>query len=125
MKVLLIDDQEDVRRIVSLSLSRIGGLTVVEAPDGEAGVTRARQEAPDAILLDAVMPGLDGRDTLAALLADPRTRGIPVVVLSASDGEAAELVRLGAVGRIAKPIDPLSFPASLQEVLARAGAGKA
>ena len=119
MKVLLIDDQEDVRRIATLSLERIGGLRVVEAADGETGLARARQEHPDAILLDAVMPGLDGRETLGALLADPETRGIPVVVLSASDVEAEELVRLGAVGRLGKPIDPLAFPASLRDLLSR------
>ena len=67
MKVLIIDDDADIRSIARLSLSRLGGMDVVEAASGAEGVRKAQDEKPDAILLDMMMPAMDGAATLAAL----------------------------------------------------------
>ena len=71
MKVLIIDDDADIRLIACLALTRVGGMTAVEADSGLAGLRKAREERPDVVLLDMMMPMMDGCATLAALRADP------------------------------------------------------
>lgn len=120
MKVLLIDDEDDIRRIARLSLTRVGGLDVIDAPDGATGVARAAAESPDVILLDVMMPGQDGPATLAVLQANPATAAIPVVFLTAKamPDELQRLMRLGVRGVLNKPFDPMTLPAQLKLVLA-------
>ena len=120
MRVLLIDDEEIIRRLGRLSLTKLGGMDVLEAASGEEGVALARKERPDAVLLDLLMPGLDGQATFAALRAAPETAGIPVVFLTgATDpGEIAALRALGARGVLAKPFDPQALPRLLRDALA-------
>ena len=120
MKVLLIDDEDDIRRIARLSLTRVGGLDVVDAGDGATGVERAAAESPDVILLDVMMPGQDGPATLAVLRANPATASIPVVFLTAKamPDELQRLMRLGVRGVLNKPFDPMTLPAQLKRVLA-------
>lgn len=120
MKVLLIDDEEDVRRIASLSLRRVGGMEVVEAAGGEPGIVAAETERPDVILLDVLMPGLDGPETLARLKASrAEVARVPVVFLTAATepDEVGRLRSLGAAGVLAKPFDPMTLPARLRETL--------
>jgi two-component system alkaline phosphatase synthesis response regulator PhoP len=81
-KVLLIDDEAAVRLIVRLNLE-LSGVELVEAADGAAGLELARTERPDLILLDAVLPGLDGWQVAHELLHDSSTRDIPIVFFSA------------------------------------------
>ncbi len=121
MRVLLIDDEEDIRKIARLSLERVGGMRVLEAAGGPDGIAAARAERPDAILLDMMMPGMDGPSTLAALRADPQTASIPVVFLTAKAmaSEIARLTALGATGVLTKPFDPLALPAQLVALLER------
>ena len=100
-----------MRRIMRLALERMGGMTVCEASGGLEGLALARQERPDAILLDVMMPGMDGRAVLLALSADPMTAAIPVIFITASvepDAMSA-LKALGAKGVIAKPFDPMTL----------------
>ena len=108
MRVLIADDSRLLRRLISLSLTHVGGLEVIESEDGRQAVELARRERPDAALLDVRMPGLDGPGVLASLCADPRTTGIPVVFLTAetSPSEHARLRALGARGVLQKPFDP-------------------
>lgn len=117
MKVLIIDDELDIREIASLSLTRTGDIQVITAASGPEGVRMAREQHPDAILLDLMMPAMDGRATLAALRREASTAGIPVVVMSAASDEAGDLKPLGAAGVIAKPFDPITLPARLRTVL--------
>ena len=117
MKVLIIDDEHDIREIASLSLTRNGDMQVITAGSGSEGVRLAREQRPDAILLDLMMPAMDGRATLAALQGQESTARIPVVFLSATTDEAQDLKPLGAAGVIAKPFDPLTLPARLRSVL--------
>ena len=117
MKVLIIDDELDIREIASLSLARSGEMQVLTAGSGPEGVRMAREQHPDAILLDLMMPAMDGRATLAALRREASTARIPVVVMSASSDDALDLRPLGAAGVIPKPFDPLTLPARLRSVL--------
>jgi len=71
MKILIIDDDADIRSIARLSLSRVGGMEVIEASGGAEGVRKAQDEKPDVILLDMMMPTMDGMETLAALRSQP------------------------------------------------------
>lgn len=119
MKVLIIDDEADIRRVARLSLARIGGMDVLDAANGLEGTEKAAAEAPDAILLDVMMPGLDGPATFHALRADPRTADIPVVFLTAKamPEEVARLLALGVRGVLNKPFDPMTLPAELRAAL--------
>ncbi len=121
MRIRVVADDRDTRRIARLSLARVGGMEVLEAGDGPAGIAAAGGSRPDAILLDVVMPGMDGPATLAALRADPATASIPVVFLTARDSRAGadELEGLGAAGVLSKPFDPMTLPDALRALLAR------
>ena len=121
MKVLVIDDEPDIRKIARLSLSRVGGMEVVEAGSGPEGVRKAEAERPDAILLDVMMPGIDGPATLALLRAGESTSKIPVLFLTAK-AMSAEIDRLKALGALAvltKPFDPMTLPAAVKAALER------
>jgi CheY-like chemotaxis protein len=122
VKILIIDDEDDIRRIARLSLGRVGGMEVVEAGGGAEGVRKADAERPDAILLDVMMPGLDGPATLALLRAGETTAKIPVMFLTAK-AMAAEVERLKALGALAvltKPFDPMRLASEVRAALERA-----
>ncbi len=119
MKVLLVDDEADIRRIAALSLSGVGGMEVAQASGGSEGIRMAREDRPDVILLDMMMPGLDGPATFQALRSDPETSAIPVVFLTAKamSAEVDRLRDLGARGVLIKPFDPMALPRLLRELL--------
>jgi two-component system OmpR family response regulator len=119
MKVLIIDDDADIRSIVRLSLGRLGGMEVVEAASGAEGVRKAQDEKPDAILLDMMMPAMDGSATLAALRAQPATATTPVIFLTAKAmrDEIDRLGALGAAGVLIKPFDPRTLPGEVRALL--------
>lgn len=119
MKILIIDDEDDIRRISRLALGRVGGMDVIDSPSGTEGVARAIAEAPDAILLDVMMPERDGPETLGVLKSDPRTARIPVIFLTAKamPAEIERLRALGAVGVLTKPFDPMTLAASVRALL--------
>ena len=123
MKVLMVDDEADIRRVARLSLTRLGGMEVVEAASGKEALAEAVREAPDAILLDVMMPGMDGPAVLAALRADPQTAHIPVVFLTAKamTSEVERLQGLGAVAVLTKPFDPVTLARELRAALDAAG----
>lgn len=121
MKVLIIDDDADIRSIVRLSLSRLGGMTVVEAASGAEGVRKARDEKPDVILLDMMMPAMDGSATLAALRSQPATATTPVIFLTAKAErtETDRLMALGARGVLIKPFDPRTLSTDVRALIKR------
>ena len=96
-------------------------MEVVDASGGPEGVRKAASERPDAILLDVMMPGLDGPATLSALRSNPATAEIPVVFLTAKAmaSEIERLLGLGARGVLTKPFDPMSLPQELKNCLGR------
>ncbi len=118
-RVLLIDDDELIREVAQVSLATVGGWEVLTACSGEEGLGTAAAERPDAILLDVMMPGLDGPGTLARLQADPSTVAIPVVFLTAKvrHSEQQRWTDLGAVGVLVKPFDPMLLAKQVAEVL--------
>ena len=119
MKILIIEDDEDVRSVASLSLKLIGGLQVVEAEGSAQGVKLAATEKPDAILLDMLMPEMDGSQTIDVLKRNPDTAAIPVVFLTtrtlSSDSE--EMKNLGAAGILHKPFDPMTLASQIREII--------
>jgi CheY-like chemotaxis protein len=120
VKVLIVDDDEDIRKVASLALSRLGGMEVAEASNGPDGIAAASAAKPDAILLDVMMPGMDGPAVLDRLKADPKTAGIPVIFLTAKamGSEIARLRSLGAAGVLTKPFDPMSLAGQIRALLA-------
>ena len=119
MKVLIIDDEEDIRSVAVLSLGMLGGVDVVEANTGKDGISLAATEKPDVILLDMMMPEMDGPATLKALREQPATCGIPVIFLTARavKGEADRVKQLGAKGLLTKPFDPTELASQVRQIL--------
>ncbi|MBK7745828.1 MAG: response regulator [Candidatus Obscuribacter sp.] len=119
MRVLIIDDEEDTRAIACMSLSLLGGLDVIEAENGQDGVNKAAVEQPDVILLDMMMPIMDGPSTLEALRSNDRTRNIPVIFLTAKamTSEIEKLKRMGARGVLTKPFDPTVLANQMRAIL--------
>lgn len=111
MKVLLIDDEEDVRRIAEIGLVKVGHMETIEAESGADGFRLAVEQQPDFILLDMMMPGLDGPSTLRMLQSHSKTANIPVIFLTAKamKGELEHLITLGAAGCITKPFNPMTL----------------
>ena len=121
-KILLIEDEAGVRLVVRVNLA-MAGLQVLEAADGAAGLEMARDEQPDLILLDAVLPKLDGWQVAHELLHDPSTCEIPIVFLSAHvDATTRErALDLGAIEYVTKPFDPVALARKIDEICGRAG----
>ena len=117
--ILLIDDEDDIREVATLTLETMGDFVVTSASSGEAGIECAMREVPDAILLDVMMPELDGPSTLARLRAIAVTRDIPVIFLTAKVQavDRRRLADLGAVGIIAKPFDPMTLAEEVTSLL--------
>jgi len=117
--ILIIDDEEGILGLVRATLEAAGGWRVLTARSGIEGLASAAAEQPDAILLDVMMPDLDGPATLQRLRADPATRSIPVILLTAKV-QSADCHRFGSLevqGAIAKPFDPLRLAAQISMAL--------
>lgn len=108
-RVLYVEDEPDIRAVAKLALEAVGGLKVSVCERGDLAVAQAEQFDPQMILLDVMMPGMDGPSTLMALRANPRLRDIPVAFMTAKvqPHEIEHFKSLGAVGVIAKPFDPM------------------
>lgn len=117
--ILVVDDEPAIREIAHTSLELIGGYEVLSAGSGGEGVEVALRNQPDAILLDAMMPNMDGAATIAALKSHESTARIPIVMLTAKvrTHERAAFEQLGVAGLIAKPFDAVELPAELARVL--------
>jgi two-component system response regulator ResD len=120
-RVLLVDDDGTVRTIARALLER-AGYTVAEADNGEDGLRMLREDVYGLLVLDLSMPRMDGRAVLRAVRGDINTAGLPVIVLTGSDGEQAEveLMDMGADDYIRKPIDPPRFVTRVRATLRRA-----
>ena len=121
MKVLIIDDDADIRLIAGLSLGRVGGMDVIEAASGAEGVRKAQEEKPDVILLDMMMPTMDGLETLAALRSQPATASTPVIFLTAQalGDQVQRMTSLGAAGVLIKPFDPRTLSQDVRALVNR------
>jgi CheY-like chemotaxis protein len=118
-KILIVDDEDDIREVAQMSLEMVGGWQVVPARSGAQAIELAAREQPDAILLDVMMPGMDGPTTFEHLQAVEETRDIPVIFLTAKvqGRERRTLDELGVRGVIPKPFDPITLPGQVSDVL--------
>jgi CheY-like chemotaxis protein len=114
--LLYVDDDPDIREIVQMSLSLDSRLTVLTSDGGELALTRMRSENPDLVVLDVMMPGMDGPTLLKRMRQDPALAQIPVIFMTAKSSaeEAARFRELSAVGVIAKPFDPMALGAQVR-----------
>jgi two-component system phosphate regulon response regulator PhoB len=121
--ILVVDDEEDILDLIEYNLVK-EGYTVLRAETGEAALKKARAKLPDLILLDLMLPGVDGLDVCRLLKNDPKTAHIPVVMLTAK-GEEADVVaglELGADDYITKPFSPRVLIARIKVILRRGAA---
>jgi DNA-binding response OmpR family regulator len=109
--VLYVDDDADIREIVQMSLSLDGELAVHLSDGGESALVKMRCEHPDLVMLDVMMPGMDGPSILARMRSDEQLKHIPVIFMTAkaSTSEVARFRGMSAIGVIAKPFDPMSL----------------
>ncbi len=124
-RVLVIDDEAPIRLLCRVNLEA-EGMQVVEAADGPSGLERAREERPDVILLDVMMPGLDGWRVAEELLDDDRTESIPIVFLTARAElrDRARGIDLGGVDYVTKPFNPIELAPLVRSLLDRVGRGE-
>lgn len=118
-RILVVDDEDDIREVATLSLEMVAGYEVLGARSGRDGINIATVEQPDAILLDVMMPDMDGPTTLEYLRTQPSTADIPVVFLTAKvqPSERARFASLGAKAVLSKPFDPMTLAAELAQAL--------
>jgi DNA-binding response OmpR family regulator len=124
-KVLVVDDEAPIRLLCRVNLEA-EGMTVMEAADGPAGLERAREEQPDVVLLDVMIPGIDGWRVAEQLLDDPRTSGIPIVFLTARAElrDRARGLDLGGIEYVTKPFNPVELASMIRELLERVASGE-
>ena len=118
-KVMLVDDEPDIRRIAQISLQHLGQWQVVVAASGREALEQARREAPDVILLDVMMPEMNGPQTLHELRSDPSLEDTPVIFMTAKTrhDDLAHYVSIGAAGVIAKPFNPVNLAGDIRRIL--------
>ena len=124
-RVLVIDDEAPIRLLCRVNLEA-EGMEVLEAPDGRTGVEVARERSPDAILLDVMMPGLDGWGVAEELLRDDATRRIPIVFLTARADvrDRVKGIDLGGVDYITKPFNPVELASLVREAVSAVEQGE-
>jgi DNA-binding response OmpR family regulator len=124
-RVLVIDDEAPIRLLCRVNLEA-EGMQVLEAADGPSGLEKARAESPDVILLDVMMPGLDGWRVAEELLDDPRTASIPIVFLTARAElrDRARGIDLGGIDYVTKPFNPVELAPLVRNLLARVERGE-
>jgi len=118
-RVLVVDDDEMLREVAKVALEMVGGWQVISAGSGPEAKSLARSEQPDALLLDVMMPGMDGPSTVVALQQDAATKHIPIIFLTAKvGGEGHEQWdHLPVAGVIPKPFDPMTLSAEVARLL--------
>lgn len=118
-RILIIDDEDDIRMVAALSLETVAGWDVIVANSGAQGLQRAAEHMPDAILLDVMMPGMDGPTTFRELRKNPKTARIPVLLLTAKvqGADQRRFADLGVEAVLTKPFDPLTLSDQMSRIL--------
>ena len=124
-RVLVIDDEAPIRLLCRVNLEA-EGINVLEAADGTTGLELARDEQPDVVLLDVMMPGLDGWSVAEEMLEDELTQGIPIIFLTARAEfrDRARGLDIGGVDYVTKPFNPLDLAPLVRNLLARIDRGE-
>ena len=117
-RILMVEDEPDIQAVAQIALETVGGFQVEMCSSGKEALDRVLGCAPDLILMDVMMPGLDGPSTLQTLRADPATAGFPVIFMTAKvqSHEIARFIDLGAIGVIAKPFDPMTLASTIRSL---------
>jgi CheY-like chemotaxis protein len=118
--ILVVDDDDEIREIVGLALEVMGGWTVLSADRGAAGLRIARESRPDVVLLDVMMPEMDGPTMFSRMQVDPALRDIPVVLLTAKVqvGHVQVWDSLPVAGVIPKPFNPATLSEQIDDLVA-------
>ncbi|HHP7232969.1 MAG TPA: response regulator [Xenococcaceae cyanobacterium] len=118
-KILLIDDDDDIREATQICLEITGDWEIMTASSGREGLTQAIANQPDVILLDVMMPDMDGLETFAQLQANNATKNIPVILLTAKaqPGEQRQFTKLKVSGVITKPYEPFDLSNRITQIL--------
>lgn len=119
-KILVAEDEQDIQKVIKITLKFKGGFNVSFANNGLEVLDHVKQDKPQLIILDVMMPRMDGYETCRRLKADPDTSSIPVVFLTAKaqEKEIEEGLKLGAIDYIKKPFEPDEFVAKVKSILA-------
>jgi len=117
--ILIVDDEDDIREVAALSLETVAGWQVHTASSGAQGLARAIELQPDAVLLDVMMPGMDGPTTFRELRKNPATARIPVLLLTAKvqSSDQRRFADLGVEAILFKPFDPLTLATQISDAL--------
>jgi CheY-like chemotaxis protein len=120
-RVLIAEDDADIQKVIRMSLKLKGVHDIFVAENGEECLAKVAEARPDVILLDVMMPKLDGYQTCRKLKANPETRGIPVIFLTAKAQhfEAREGFEAGALGYLIKPFDPMTLHDQIVALLSK------
>lgn len=118
-RVLIIDDEDDIREVAALALEATAGWTIFTAGSGAEGIAVATKEQPDAILMDVMMPGVDGPTTFRTMQQNPLVAGIPVLLLTAKvqGVDQRRFASLGVAAVLVKPFDPMTLASQISEAL--------
>ena len=117
--ILIIDDEEDIREVAALSLEATAGWEIVTASSGADGIQAAARRRPSAILMDVMMPGMDGPTTFRKMQQHPEIANIPVLLLTAKvqGVDQRRFADLGVAGVLFKPFDPLTLASQIAQTL--------
>lgn len=118
-RILVVDNEQYIREVAQICLETVAGWQVMTASSGSEGLTKAEAEQPDAILLDVMMPDMDGLTTFQKLQANSATQHIPVILLTAKvqASDRRRYAELGMIAAIAKPFNPLQLAGQVAEAL--------
>jgi CheY-like chemotaxis protein len=118
-RILIIDDEDDIREVAALSLEATAGWEILAAHSGLEGIRAAAQERPDAILMDVMMPGMDGPTTFRQMQQNPDIARIPVLLLTAKvqGVDQRRFADLGVAGVLFKPFDPMTLAQEISHAL--------
>ncbi len=121
MKVLVVEDDRSIQMVLELVLSRMAKCEVITASDGTEGLEKIQRQKPDVVLLDLMLPGMDGFEVCQRAKADVTTKSIPIIFLTAQPQPAsvARAMSLGAAGYLVKPFDPIKIIDQINEALLR------
>jgi CheY-like chemotaxis protein len=117
-RILFVEDDSDIQMVAQLALEDVGGFTVQVCSSGQEALATAGAFAPDIILLDVMMPGMNGVDTFKALKQLPDIAHVPAIFMTAKvqTHEVEQYTAMGAVGVIAKPFDPMTLSKQIQHI---------
>ena len=118
VRILYVEDQQDIRLVAKMALEAVGGFTVIACASGQEALSSAAEAMADLLLLDIMMPGMDGPSTLKALRELPATAHTPVIFMTAKvqTAEVAQYMELGALQVIPKPFDPMELSAQIRRI---------